>query len=202
MSGSQNFNGSSATPHSSSSGTSSGTNQGSSSGTNQGSNQSSNTGWNTGSTSSSGSSSSVSHTSNQSFSESRTAGWNESQTDGTSTSSATGQSKATGKGWGTSSTLGANYGLSVSKQKRRKFTPDEVMLSFTKTNLIQLTHVRDQGGLLLFRTPYFADPHFRWLLNRHSELPSLRALPDERRSLVMPAEASPQPIIRKNPNDE
>lgn len=58
-----------------------------------------------------------------------------------------------------SKTSGESRGYTINKQTRRLFKPDEVMTSFTRDNLVQLLHVRDHGGMLLIRTPYFTDPY-------------------------------------------
>lgn len=154
------YTGAHPVPTSRSTGESSGANEG----WNEGSNTGWNTGWNAGSSRTSGTSTSTSSSTSHNTSQSQTSGWSNSKTSGTSESRATGESIGKTSGWGTSASMGANYSFTVSKQKRRRFTPDEILLSFTKNNLVQLTHVRDQGGFLLLRTPFFADPHFRQLL--------------------------------------
>lgn len=161
----ENFSGFNPTATSRSTGQSTGTSQG----TNSGSNSGWNTGWNAGSSQSTGRSSSINSSATYSASESHTSGWSQSETIGTSESRSFGNSQADTRGWGSSASSGANYSFTVSKQKRRRFTPDEIMLSFTKNNLAQLVHVRDHGGFLLLRTPFFADPHFRTLLQVNEE---------------------------------
>lgn len=198
----KNYNGNDFLAASRSAGESSGHNVGTNSSRSAGTSSGSNSGWNAGASLSSGTSSGKSTSLSYGSSVSETAGWNKSTTTGKSNSLAKGESTAIGKGWGTSTSLGTNYGLSVSKQKRRRFTPDEVMLSFTKNNLIQLIHIRDQGGLMLFRTPFYADPHFRWLLKTHSEIPLLQNSPASALPFSFEEEGTPAYINRKTSNDE
>ena len=78
----------------------------------------------------------------------------ESATSGTSRTETTGRNL--------SKTAGKNYGLSFAPQVRKLLSPDELMnQGFTKENLLQLVHIRDQGPMMLFRTPYYADPDFQ-----------------------------------------
>ncbi len=62
------------------------------------------------------------------------------------------------EGTSRSETEGTSKGYTIAKQARRLFRPEEVLTAFTKENLVQLLHVRDHGGMMLIRTPYFADP--------------------------------------------
>ena len=98
-------------------------------------------------------------------------GWNSSQsssnTSGGSVTQSTSFSSSTTYGINRSETQGSSGGYTISKQARKLFRPEEVLTSFTKENLTQLVHVRDQGGMLLMRTPYFADPDIVAL--HHSE---------------------------------
>lgn len=111
-----------------------------------------------------------------SISESRGSSSNSSFTSGTSTgggvvgsasnSSTHGYSSSDGVAFSRSLTEGSNvtktegvsHGYSISKKERRLFKPDETMTAFTRDNLAQLVHVRDHGGMVLMRTPYYADP--------------------------------------------
>ena len=153
--------------------------------------QSRSTGTNTNSSSNTGSNQSTGGTDSQSNKSSGTSygsglssgssaqassstGYNSSSGSATSVSrnisAGTGTSNAISSGTGRSDALsnthtaGENYAFSVSKQKRRRLLPEDVLMSFTRDNMVQLTHIRDQGGMMLFRTPYYADPYFRWLL--------------------------------------
>lgn len=121
---------------------------------------------NTGSSNSLGSSFSSSKSLGQSHSSSDTQGWNESSSEGGSESTSQNRNTSKTLGWGSSLSKGKNYGLTFSKQARRLLRPEDVMLSFTKDNLVQLTHIRDHGGMLLFRTPFYADPAFQQLLTQ------------------------------------
>jgi type IV secretion system protein VirD4 len=130
-----------------------------------------NTGWNTGSNTghntSTGSSESNSFASGRNASRSHSSGTSSSTTTGGSDSQAKGRSDSETTGWGKSIAEGVNYSLSMAKQKRQLLKPEDVLLQFTKDNLLQLTHIRDQGGLVLFRTPFYADPYFRRLVRSH-----------------------------------
>jgi hypothetical protein len=84
-----------------------------------------------------------------------------SHTEGTSQSETLGTSRSATRGRSLSAAKGKNYGLSYTPQVRRLYKPDELLTAFTKDNLLQLVHVRDQGPMLLFRTPYYADPDFQ-----------------------------------------
>lgn len=42
--------------------------------------------------------------------------------------------------------------------------PEEILTAFTKSNLVQLIHIRDHGGMMLIRTPYFSDSLMQDLL--------------------------------------
>lgn len=90
------------------------------------------------------------------------SGWNSgtssSSTYGGSSSSNTGYNESVTEGDNRSETQGFSKGYTISKQARRIFRPEEVMTAFTKENLVQMLHVRDQGGMLLVRTPYYSDP--------------------------------------------
>lgn len=108
-------------------------------------------------------STSTSHT----HSHSTSRGGSEGQTSGWSSSSTTGTSASESRSKGLSVTAGQNWALSYGKQIRRLYKPEELLLAFTKDNLLQLTHIRDRGGCLLFRTPYYADPLFRQLIEEY-----------------------------------
>jgi type IV secretion system protein VirD4 len=84
-----------------------------------------------------------------------------SHTEGTSQSETVGTSRSATRGRSLSAAKGKNYGLSYTPQVRRLYKPDELQTAFTKENLLQLVHIRDQGPMLLFRTPYYADPDFQ-----------------------------------------
>lgn len=89
-------------------------------------------------------------------------GTSSSHTTSTSESETVGVSRTETKGRNLSATTGKNYGLSYAPQVRRLMSPSELMSDgFTKENLLQLVHIRDQGPMLLFRTPYYADPDFQ-----------------------------------------
>ncbi len=89
---------------------------------------------------------------------------------GFSTSVSRGTSSSTTTGRNLSDTIGKNWGLSYAAQVRRLFKPDELMNdAFTKNNLLQLVHIRDQGPMLLFRTPYYADPDFSGQIIRYED---------------------------------
>lgn len=138
-----------------------GSNQGRSGSRNQGSNQSASDAL--------GSSTSSSTSGGRSNSISVTAGASVTNTLGGSSSTAESRNRSTSAGWGASVSTGTNYAYTVSKQTRRRLRAEDVLLSFTKDNMVQLTHIRDQGGMLLFRTPYYADPYFRWLLTNDKQ---------------------------------
>jgi type IV secretion system protein VirD4 len=53
---------------------------------------------------------------------------------------------------------GATHGFTVNFKERRLMKPEEVLVGFTSANQLQLVHIRDHGGVLLARTPFFADP--------------------------------------------
>lgn len=97
-------------------------------------------------------------------------GWNSgnssSATDGSSSAKTVGFNDSRTRGTNQSDTQGLSKGYTMSKQARRIFRPEEVITSFTKENLVQLLHVRDQGGMLLARTPFYADPEFTNLLHK------------------------------------
>jgi type IV secretion system protein VirD4 len=111
-------------------------------------------GWNTGQNQ--GQSSSLSYT--ESVSSSR--GGSDSVSVGTTRGQSIGEGSSQTRGTGSSTTAGQNWTLSYGKQVRRVDKPEELTLAFTKNNLLQLTHIRDLGGCLLFRTPFYADPFF------------------------------------------
>jgi type IV secretion system protein VirD4 len=115
---------------------------------------SSNQGWST--SSSSGTNKSETYGTTSSTSHTHTRGRNQSDTLNENRSTSTGESD--------SKSTGANYGLTMQRQARRLFKPEEVILGFTRDNLTQLVHVRDQGPMLLFRTPYYMDPALKGLL--------------------------------------
>lgn len=57
-------------------------------------------------------------------------------------------------------------------------SPSELMNDgFTKENLLQLVHIRDQGPMLLFRTPYYADPDFQEQIAAYESDASVELLP-------------------------
>lgn len=95
-------------------------------------------------------------------------GWNSgsstSTTTGSSSSSTFGSSFSKTKGTSRSETQGTSTGYTVSKQARKLFKPEEALTAFTKENLVQILHVRDQGGMLLIRTPFFSDPDISQLM--------------------------------------
>lgn len=89
---------------------------------------------------------------------------NVSFTSGGSTSRSFGVNESQTVGTNRSETQGVSQGYTVSKQARRLFRPEETMTAFTRENLVQLLHVRDHGGMMLIRTPFFADHNLRLLL--------------------------------------
>ncbi|ABB76097.1 Type IV secretory system Conjugative DNA transfer [Nitrosospira multiformis ATCC 25196] len=127
------------------------------------------TGQNYGVSSSLGQSSSLSGSAGQSASSGMTFGSSISDTRGGSISTSESRNISNTAGEGSSVSTGINYAFSVSKQKRRLLRPEDVLVSFTKKNLVQLTHIRDQGGMMLFRTPFYADPYFRFLLTEKTK---------------------------------
>lgn len=124
------------------------------SGENWGQNSNSGTSYST----SSGMSTSTSDTSGRSSS--HAYGFSESQSHGRSGGRAWGNNTSATVGRNLSTAIGTNYGTTLSLQTRRVFRPEELLDAFTKENLLQLVHIRDQGGMVLFRTPYYADPDF------------------------------------------
>lgn len=90
-------------------------------------------------------------------SHSETFGGSQSETAGRSRTSTSGQSTSSTEGVSFSETAGRTYSFTVNRQTRKLYRPEEIMLAFTKNNLTQLTHIRDQGPFLLCRTPYYAD---------------------------------------------
>jgi len=107
-------------------------------------------GWNTGASRSSNSGSSASTSTGQSGS--YTFGTSRTETIGTGTSSASGE----------------NRGYTITHQARKLLHPEEVLRAFTRDNLVQLLHIRDHGGGLLLRTPFYADPFFAPLLEERA----------------------------------
>lgn len=89
--------------------------------------------------------------------------WNSGSSRSTSQSSGLSQSET--KGTSNSRSVGQTKGYTVSKQTRRLFRPEEALTAFTKENLVQLLHVRDHGGMMLIRTPFFSDPDIKGLLD-------------------------------------
>ena len=107
-----------------------------------------------------GSSSGVSGMSGKGSGVTWNSGHSSSSTSGGGSSSTTTHSSSTTQGTTSSLTQGVSRGYSVTKQTRRLFRPEEALTAFTKQNLVQLLHVRDQGGMMLMRTPFHADPDF------------------------------------------
>lgn len=105
------------------------------------------------------------YSTSESHSASSTWGSSESSSEGGSRSTTRGRNQSETAGQSGSETAGRTFGFNVSRQTRKLYRPEEVRLAFTKDNLVQLTYVRDQGGMLLFRTPFFADPYFQKLLS-------------------------------------
>lgn len=105
-------------------------------------------------------------------------GTSSSHTTSTSESETVGVSRTETKGRNLSATTGKNYGLSYAPQVRRLMSPSELMSDgFTKENLLQLVHIRDQGPMLLFRTPYYADPDFQEQIAAYESDASVGLLP-------------------------
>lgn len=103
------------------------------------------------------SSESVSYTSGRSHSDTRS----ESLTEGSSASETQGRSQSVTEGRSLSASRGRNYGLTYTPQVRRLMKPEELRKAFTKENLLQLVMIRDQDPMILFRTPFYADPDFQ-----------------------------------------
>lgn len=76
-----------------------------------------------------------------------------------SSSETTGRTVTAGSGDSQSS--GANRTYTVSKHKRRRLAPEDVLHDFNAGNQVQLVHIKGHGGMLLLRTPYYADPFLR-----------------------------------------
>ena len=93
-----------------------------------------------------------------------TSGSSHTHTTGRNKSETLSENRATSTGENESTSTGMNYGLTMQRQARRLFKPEEVMHGFTRDNLTQLVHIRDHGPLLLFRTPYYMDPALKSLL--------------------------------------
>lgn len=149
----------------------SGTNSGTSSGISGGVSASS------GSSDSSGTSAQFgrSNTVTQSSSFSQTQSIARGRTSGGSASDTVGSSVSDTEGTSQTLTDGRSYGFTVSKQTRKLYRPEELLLAFTKENLTQIAYVRDQGGMLLFRTPYYADPYFQMLTANPTNEPETTA---------------------------
>jgi len=145
----------------------SGSNTGSSAGLSGGSSLSGGTSQSNGTSSQFGSSRTVTETSNvshtRSVAQGSTVGGSVSDTVGTNESETVGSSQTV--------TDGRSYGFTVSKQTRKLYRPEELLDAFTKDNLMQIALVRDQGGMLLFRTPYYADPYFQRLISESKNDP-------------------------------
>jgi type IV secretion system protein VirD4 len=112
-----------------------------------------------------GQSSSTTTGESRSYTAGFTHGTTETSTTGRTHSKSVSQSESTSTGENESRSNGTNYGVSMQRQARRLFRPEEVIHGFTRDNLTQLVHVRDQGGMLLFRTPFYMDPALSGLLS-------------------------------------
>ena len=86
------------------------------------------------------------------------SGSNGGSTSGYSNSTTRGTNTSLTKGTNRSETDGLSKGYTIAKQSRKLFRPEEALTAFTKENLVQILHVRDKGGMMLVRTPYYADP--------------------------------------------
>lgn len=67
--------------------------------------------------------------------------------------------------------VGVTRGYTVTFKERRLMKPEEVMVGFTAENQLQLLHIRDHGGVLLARTPYFADPFLTEIIKEQDDEP-------------------------------
>ncbi|KPQ05935.1 MAG: type IV secretion system protein VirD4 [Rhodobacteraceae bacterium HLUCCA12] len=94
------------------------------------------------------------------------SGSNSSSSTGMSSSETIGTNESTTLGTSRSETEGMSKGYTVSKQTRKLVRPEEALTAFTKENLVQMLHVRDQGGMMLIRTPYYLDPDLVSLTNK------------------------------------
>lgn len=83
---------------------------------------------------------------------------------GKSTTDTDGTSETDQRGTSCARTEGESFAFTMNKQVRRVFKPEELLLSFTRQNLIQLVYIRDYGPMILFRSPFYADPDFQELL--------------------------------------
>lgn len=93
-----------------------------------------------------------------SFGSGASSGTNSSSSSGSSFSQSFSSNVSVTQGTSRSETEGMSKGYTVAKQTRRLFRPEEALTAFTKENLVQILHVRDQGGMMLIRTPFYADP--------------------------------------------
>lgn len=144
-----------------------GTNSGTSAGVSGGVSASSGTSQSRGSSAQFGTSRTVTH--GTSFAQ--TSSVAKGSTVGGSVSDTVGTNESVTEGSSQTRTDGRNYGFTVTKQARKLYRPEELLLAFTKENLTQIAYVRDQGGMLLFRTPYYADPYFQMLTSESKNDP-------------------------------
>lgn len=144
-----------------------GTNSGTSAGVSGGVSASSGTSRSSGSSAQFGTSRTVTH--GTSFAQ--TSSVAKGSTVGGSVSDTVGTNESVTEGTSQTRTDGRNYGFTVTKQARKLYRPEELLLAFTKENLTQIAYVRDQGGMLLFRTPYYADPYFQMLTSESKNDP-------------------------------
>lgn len=109
-------------------------------------------------------------------SESYSNSTNRSRSRGLSQGTSFGVSETYSQSRNISNAVGVTFGTTYNIQKRSVMTPDEILRSFTKDNLVQMVHIRGHGGMLLFRTPYFADPDLREDTERYLDLRDNRLL--------------------------
>lgn len=64
---------------------------------------------------------------------------------------------------------GETHSVMVSFKERRLLKPEEIMTGFTAANQLQLVHIRDHGGVLLARSPYFTDPYLKAIIGRYND---------------------------------
>lgn len=144
-----------------------GTSNGTSAGVSGGVSASSGTSQSRGSSAQFGSSRTVTHGSSfaqtTSVAKGSTMGGSASDTAGTSDSNTDGTSQTL--------TDGRSYGFTVTKQARKLYRPEELLDAFNEENLTQIAFIRGQGGMLLFRTPYYADPYFQMLISESKNDP-------------------------------
>jgi type IV secretion system protein VirD4 len=158
------------------------------SGENWGSNDSSGTNRNT--------SSGISSTSSDTYgtSTSRAIGHSESDSFGLSGGRTWAANTSATVGRSLSASTGSNYGVTFSLQTRSVFRPEELLDAFTKDNLLQLVHIRDQGGMVLYRTPYYADLDFVNEIAEYDRLAALGLTAGQEQSIPLDLAENPEKV--------